>query len=494
MGLRTSYVESLTSYVARLAEAHCIPTGLLVLSELAPLIKAGYAFKGSTAGGLEKIFTNQTQSINGMGIWTKKLINAVESLTLQNELSFLTMLGWTELIPQKGLLRPIRAWCPFCYNDWHRTKQILREPLIWSLNPVTICSYHHQLLTTSCPHCHKTNKVLAWTSRPGYCSRCGEWLGCLLEDELATNQTLTENELKWQIWVTRNVEDLISATPHLPSTLSKDKIANKFSTYLNSLTNGNITAFARLLGMGNVTVTRWCRGENLPELEALLQICNILKTSLLDFLTEESITGNLSDLNIKPDSNLKSKRKTGVGKICESEQVLHVLQAALDESPPRTVTEIAHSLGYRSCSTLIYYSSDLCTQISARYADYQKAKKLENIQRALQAEIESQESPPPPLYEVAKRIGWSVPALRRSCPELCDAIAARNKCYRQERRIKRIEKITFEVYQIALKLHTQGIEPTASRISEYLQKPRVILEEEVMAAVNKVRCELGWEK
>ncbi len=55
IGVGTPYVESLTGYVARLAEAHCVPTGILVLSEIAPFVKKGYVFDNKS-GGLELEF------------------------------------------------------------------------------------------------------------------------------------------------------------------------------------------------------------------------------------------------------------------------------------------------------------------------------------------------------------------------------------------------------------------------------------------------------
>jgi hypothetical protein len=124
IGLGTPSVESLISYVARLAEAYCVPTGLLVVSEIAPLMKAEYA-SGDKEGGLDRIFANQTRALNGMGNWSKSLVQALESLTLKTDLRSLTMLPWAEIIPQKGLLKPIRAWCPNCYGDWQVTRAII---------------------------------------------------------------------------------------------------------------------------------------------------------------------------------------------------------------------------------------------------------------------------------------------------------------------------------------------------------------------------------
>lgn len=111
----------------------------------------------------------------------------------------------------------------------------------------------------------------------------------------------------------------------------------------------------------------------------------------------------------------------------------------------------------------------------------------------MEAVLESQEYPPPPLHEVAKRLGISIPALNRHCPELCNAIAARRVSYRKECQMKRVQKLRQEVRQVAFKLNAEGIEPTASRVSVHMTKPAAILQKEAVAAVLEVRRELGWK-
>lgn len=285
IGVGTPYVESLTGYIARLAQEHCVATGILVLSEVAPFLKEGYVFH-SKDGGLDQIFANQTRAINGTGIWTVNIIKALESLTLRHNLCCLTMLTWEQVIPKRNLLHPVRAWCPSCYEHWYANKQIIHEPLLWSLNEVKVCPLHHQYLQTRCPHCGKENRLLAWYSRPGYCSSCREWLGTYSDLELINNRNPTKSEIKWQKWVTQNLGDLIAAAPNL-SPPTKNKISQYLNTYVNTLAGGNIAVFAQKLGKGRTQTHRWCVGKSLPTIDTLLQICFQLDISLLNLLTDE---------------------------------------------------------------------------------------------------------------------------------------------------------------------------------------------------------------
>ena len=156
VGIGTPLVESLTGYISRLAEAHCVHPGILMEKELATLVNKKY---GSC--NLHKIY-KYTTTLNGSGVMATDLVQALQQLTLRDDLCFLTLLAWYKLFPSRNLLRPVRAWCPICYQEWYEKKQLIYEPLLWSLDVVSICPYHKYQLIFECPHCHQKNPTLAW--------------------------------------------------------------------------------------------------------------------------------------------------------------------------------------------------------------------------------------------------------------------------------------------------------------------------------------------
>lgn len=93
------------------------------------------------------------------------------------------MLTWSKVFPDRHLLRSLRAWCPYCYQEWRTNAQPIYEPLLWQLQVVNICPSHKLHLIEKCPLCHQTNIPLAWKSQPGYCSKCGIWLGYPLKSQ-----------------------------------------------------------------------------------------------------------------------------------------------------------------------------------------------------------------------------------------------------------------------------------------------------------------------
>jgi hypothetical protein len=287
VGIGTLVVESLTSYIARLAESHSVFPGVLMSRELAPVVEKAY-LSSSASMGLRALF-NRVHAFNGTGDMAKDWVKALEKLTLLNDLQLLTLLSCAEILPSNGLLRNRKAWCPTCYQEWLTSEQIVYDPLVWTIEVVKVCSHHYRPLRSHCPHCQQQLLLLDWRSRPGYCSHCNKWLGTYAEAVPCDNESLSKEELKWQSWIAENIGGLIAAAPHFSSPLSKENVAQVIRTATDIVTKGNIAAFAGLLGIPKNTLWMWHTGKALPQLNVLLRICYRLEISLVDFLTPEKV-------------------------------------------------------------------------------------------------------------------------------------------------------------------------------------------------------------
>ena len=230
-------------------------------------------------------------------------------------------------------------------------------------------------------------------------------------------------------------------------------------------------------------------------ISTLLKICFRLEVPLLEFFVQAIATTYpvqetkpcLDRTQIAISSYLNFKLE-------EDSKQIRQLKAALAEDPPPSLAKVAERLGYRRTTTLYYYASDLCHAISAKHTEYRKAIQSRNTQRELEALIASEVSPPPSLQQVAKSIKIGVYTLKKHFPDLCRNISNRYAIYLSECHAKRIQVLREEIRQVATNLDTQGIEPTASRVSPYLKKPRSILQKEAKAVLREARRELGWEK
>ncbi|EAZ88913.1 TniQ family protein [Crocosphaera chwakensis] len=368
----TAKVESLTGYIARLAEAHCVYSGILLERTIAPLLNKKYRSAN---------LSSYTGALNSTGIMANDLIKALEQLTQQNNLSKLTLVKWADMLPNRYLLHQHRTWCPLCYHQWKQKKEPVYEPLIWTLKLVKVCPIHEIPLQQKCPNCHQYNFFLSWKSRPGFCFRCEKWLGCSqvnlkLSDlckentegsQVVTNHPFSDNDLKWNIWVANNIQELLS----IQTDISAINVSESLMKVANKLTDGNIAALARYLKMRKNTVWLWCKGKNQPSLEALLRISYQLKIQLMDLLlnTDYSFVVSSNGYSQSSSIRLNSRRNPTFDVVYAHKELLKILSDS--EKPPLSLEEVARRI---ACDrrTLNRHFPDLCRQISSRYLSFRQ--------------------------------------------------------------------------------------------------------------------------
>lgn len=175
MNVGTAEVESLTGYVARTAEAHCVTVSDLAGAELSSSECPTPLFARSRKKR-SNFFYTQLYSLNGLTDVPRKWISVLETVTLRQGLSDLTLLAFADLFSESHLSRNVSAWCPSCFERRRRCG-VRYESLLWAIGIVTVCPLHRKPLEEICLHCHRRSRPLTANTRPGYCSRCGGWLG-----------------------------------------------------------------------------------------------------------------------------------------------------------------------------------------------------------------------------------------------------------------------------------------------------------------------------
>lgn len=439
MGLGTGYVESLTSYTTRLAEAHSLSPSTLLGKELSPIMHKSYWIRGGARSGtrgsaLSDSFHTHTKAINGTGIIAIDWVDVLERLTLYKGLQCLTMLPWSTVLSQRHLVRSRRAWCSLCYEEWHGNGSIIYEPLLWTLRSVKICLQHKQLLADQCLHCESHLPWLSRRSRAGYCSKCGEWLGANVESA-STERAFTETELAWQIWVVKNLEELIIAISSIPPP-PRARITKAITTCINQIADGVMNRFASLIGKRKTTVWGWKHGKTNIPIGDLLRICYCAGISVVNFIKAEFIL---------------SKQAVGTPQI--QNLILNELNA---RRSPRPLDK-----------------DRLCLILTM---------------------ILNSEWPPPSMQEVSKRLDYDKRVLYKHFSTLCRAISSRFRKYQKEQYEKMREQYRKEIRQAALKLHSCGIYPSEQRVSEMLKNPNSVHIDIAGAELRMVRYELGLAK
>jgi TniQ len=244
IGVGTPQVESLSGYVARLAEAHVISVGDLV---------GRHSMSGATSGSRERmtsspirrpgkqVFHATAYAINGVSARALKWVRILERLTCCRHLDALTLLPLGNTLSDMFLFKRWRAWCPQCYEA-DRESGTVYERLLWTLRLATICPVHIVALEAKCPFCHKALPPLAAHSRPGYCSSCRQWLG---KQGGPSRPHPNPAEADYELYVATATGELL-ALCSTASRTSKARFSRNLRICIDRLASGNTKAFAKL--------------------------------------------------------------------------------------------------------------------------------------------------------------------------------------------------------------------------------------------------------
>lgn len=375
IGIGTPLVESMTSYIARLAEAHCVFPGVLMRHVIVPFVERHSTREGRSTT-LHLRDGKATGALNANQQTAMNAVNALESLTKLRGLRVLTMVTWAEVLPLFGLIRTTRAWCPRCLEEWRTSGHIIYEPLLWAVQAVQVCTQHGCRLETHCPKCTRTSCRLAWRSRSGFCTYCHQWLGMDLK-----RQEENEHEAAWLCWCAEQVGILLALTPLLTHIPSRARIHEALTAVLDQISQGKKMTFARLVGLSEKMVGDWFYHQQLPSVENLLRVCFAVNLSLRDFLLGEQIACALRSEEIQ---ELWSSPHRQVPRgFWKSSQIRETLEAIArnEEIPPPSLKAVARQLGCSDPHSLQLYHPVPSQMISDRYAAYRDAKKLATEQQ-----------------------------------------------------------------------------------------------------------------
>jgi transcriptional regulator with XRE-family HTH domain len=428
IGVGTPLCESLTSYLARLAEAHCVYPGVLLQEMIVPLMAETEAQGNvSEQHPLWRRDGSGSHLINVTDPRARAALHVLETLTLRSDLHALSLVALAQVLPLRGLARNRLAWCPACYEEGQASGQTLYDPLLWGFREISVCVWHGVRLQTHCPHCTRSLPHLTWRSRPGYCAFCA---GPLFGEPVRTQDLISRDtpEFAWQQWATHALGAIVAQLPVLSAEPKRERIRQVVSNAVEQLADGNATAFARSLGLPRGTVENWRQGKRIPEMDMLLRLCYRLDLSLCEVLfeREERLQPSLRDP--VPPALFSSRKRTAINQ--------------------------------------------------------------ESISLSLEQAANSAEYPPPSLKEVGLRLGYQPTTLYKISRAACHAIAERFTAYRQELREKRLQGYREEIRRIALYLQAEQVALTQRHIARYLAQPAILRDPKVRELLREVCREL----
>ncbi len=334
LGMGTVEVESLTSYIQRLAWAYRVSSWVLVVQEVLPLYNGPYDLGSSP------------QRLGGF--------------------------GRTRGLPNWGFLRTAPVWCPACYQQWQEQEQPVYQPLLWALQAVTVCLHHRQPLVEQCPFCQKKQSAIGARTVPGHCTQCGRWLG----RQPTTEGGVDDEEFTWQQWVTSAIEELSFASMAFGS-LPWDSLAVGIDACVKAV--GGTRQLGRIAGVPNVLFSNWRNRQRLPSLNYLLQVGYALDLSPLQLMT------------VEPERLVQILRMEWmhrhpprIGRPAEASKgdlstIRAFLQIVLDgKAGPLPLRHVAHQLGVGEKFLAGRFPQE-CSQITAQYLEYRAERAKQRV-------------------------------------------------------------------------------------------------------------------
>ncbi|PLR83033.1 hypothetical protein CVD25_09965 [Bacillus canaveralius] len=415
-GSTGSDVESLSSYILRLANAHCVSTPKLTNNIMLPSFEEKYQlFKLSTI-------------INGFNNLTVHSVHVLEKLTCRDDLQKLTLINFRNVLSGTFLLKRHREWCPLCMQNM----KIPYDKLIWNITAYEVCPSHLIKLESNCPNCGKGQTVIPANGKNGYCQHCNCWLG---RNEHDTSLSDIDDE---SIYKSTEIESILEYFFN-KDPIDKKHLINslrKIDRYLSEHVNVK-GFFEGEVGLARNAFNRYCKGKGSPTIEHLVALSSRLNVSLINMLIEYGVKPSL-----ETDQLLPKNRK--YNEEYDYERVKQYLITALNSNRYVTIYEITEEFGMNP-TTLDTNFPSLMNEIRIQNQRLQKRirsaraynhkKDYAKVKKYLEALLHSNEFIP--ISNIHKELGMNSRTLANKFPDLLNKIRMKNKRLRENASVKR---------------------------------------------------------
>lgn len=329
--------EGLTSYIIRLARAHCVrPRDLirLVIAEGKPAIsRLCY----------NSFYAEYSNTINGLGKYAALFASRLNELTGRDDLEALTMLPWQSLIPEQSenFIARHRRWCPACLatggNDAF-------APMVWSLEQYRCCTVHAINMVECCPHCQRSQSFIPSVPALTVCDYCRKSLASICMEKSTADTS---------------VERLIGQLMQHPEHLKGRDLKTEFKAYLCNLIDhafsGNRAAFCRSMGWNSWAVKGWINDNQRISFPKFLKLYS-MRAPFVEQL--QGIGGKTSG------NDVRQRAKRPLLKRPAKIQIRHLLDKELGASTPRSLERISKEMG-TTRSALRYWFPEECSRLTA---------------------------------------------------------------------------------------------------------------------------------
>lgn len=345
IGVDTPDVESLRSYLLRLAAEHSmIPRELVI----------------ATASGQAHIRTDANLNALWHGFPVSGTSDrAVRLTTILSEATGIdlvpaTLARFRQVISARRLCHTQSArYCPECVRrrieDTH-----VHAPLLWELQMVNACPVHGSRLR-SAAECGAPPSALLPVNRrvslPGVCGQCGSiGFRCIGVSDLAGGRDL---------WVADQAGKLLALSAAESTSLTREMLTAGIREVVNMRFDGRPVRAATQARLARATVLHWLEGTEPVELAALFELAHLAAADISELLRGRYV---------EMDATAHQPVSSGIARILPSRYERHdwtlvqaaLLDAANDDGMPSLQSVLA-PFGVDSSDARRRYPTECCT-------------------------------------------------------------------------------------------------------------------------------------
>ena len=361
MGTGTEYVESLTSYITRLAAAHRISSQAL-LALLNRRGKLGFCNTWSLMG-------KDSRAFNSYGSMQQRICGELSRATLRNDLLQTCLAQIRAPFPNsgQGVVKWCRHWCPQCIRVARSREEPAYDLLAWQIVDLGVCIRDGCLLQHQCPHCGQVQRPITDSGLIDICHTCKNSLA----SEPAAHSgghpgALSADQRAYWSWLSQSVRELLLERESIAQRASGRECSTFLKTLLETRQLSTLQ-FCRQLGMNWETVREWVADRHRPRLVAWFRFCSRIgvppAATLMDPVTAAYQFTFPFEQNIRPEV----KRPKTTKKHYPAARIRAAVQAQLDLAEPtvKSNVDLTRKLKISEC-VLYWHAGPLAKQLSAR--------------------------------------------------------------------------------------------------------------------------------
>lgn len=354
--------EGMPSYLIRLSRAHSLSPRTLLKKILSV---EDFRLRNICK---DRFYRKDARSISSVGLYAELFSDTLSKLTGRHDLRKLTMLDWTDFLPENGEAMNTRAprWCPFCLAEQASLLGYNYYPLAWSLSLYEKCPRHGNGLRSVCETCSCTQPFIPRYPDLSHCAYCG---ASLLESNDRQEQ---QGSRSLSYSSEYSLEEMIGSDV-IPS-LELFRANLKQLIILHA--NGSKATFCSTLGWDKWAVNAWLNKGQKPTLRRLLSLSTFYRIPI-PALCSMPLTNADIDIQIESIPPQRTRRLPPRLSQYEVELVGHFLVEVLQRNPPVSVNRAGTEVGL-SRSALKYWHPELTHAISQKFHDYVARKKIED--------------------------------------------------------------------------------------------------------------------